>query len=175
MAKVAFSKLKCKVNEDIKTVIFNDIEIEVKQYVPAKELLDASSAITSQVLNDDNNFLNEFKYTVFFELYFIETFSNITFTDKQKEDVLKLYDLIHSSGLFTVIFDAVPDEVKYKFDNDLYTTIQNIYTQKNSALGILESVSNDYSNLNLDVTELQQKMADPNNLTLLKDVMTKLG
>ena len=41
--------------------------------------------------------------------------------------------------------------------------------------GILEMVSNDYSNMSLDATSIRDALADSNNLTLLKDVMTKLG
>ena len=50
-----------------------------------------------------------------------------------------------------------------------------IYTYPNSALGILDSIGRDYSNLNLDATEIQKKLADPENLTLLKNVVEKLG
>ena len=42
-------------------------------------------------------------------------------------------------------------------------------------MGILDTISTDYSNLNLDASEIQKKLSDPNNLTLLKDVLTKLG
>ena len=38
MAKVPFSKLKCKINEEIKQVkLNNEITIEVKQYLPIQE------------------------------------------------------------------------------------------------------------------------------------------
>ena len=46
---------------------------------------------------------------------------------------------------------------------------------KVSVLGILEAVSKDYSNLDFDATQIQKKMADPENLKLVKDVLTKLG
>ena len=42
-------------------------------------------------------------------------------------------------------------------------------------MGILENISADYSNLNLDATEIQSKLADPNNMALLRDVLSKLG
>jgi hypothetical protein len=42
-------------------------------------------------------------------------------------------------------------------------------------LGILDTVKSDYSNLNLEATEIQEKLADPNNLSLLRDVVNKLG
>ena len=39
MAKVAFSKLGLKINNDVKTVVFNEQTIEVKQYLPIEEKL----------------------------------------------------------------------------------------------------------------------------------------
>jgi hypothetical protein len=42
-------------------------------------------------------------------------------------------------------------------------------------LGILDAISTDYSNLSLDASEIQNTIADPDNLALLKDVLTKLG
>jgi len=42
-------------------------------------------------------------------------------------------------------------------------------------LGILDTVSQDYSNLDLDATEIQKKLADKDNLALVRDVLTKLG
>jgi hypothetical protein len=42
-------------------------------------------------------------------------------------------------------------------------------------MGILDSISADYNNLNLDATEIQKKIGDPENMALLKDVLTKLG
>ena len=42
-------------------------------------------------------------------------------------------------------------------------------------MGILETITTDYSNLNLDATEIQQKLADPANMELLRSVLTKMG
>jgi hypothetical protein len=42
-------------------------------------------------------------------------------------------------------------------------------------MGVLETVSTDYSNLNLDAQNIQRALGDSENLTLLKDVITKLG
>ena len=39
----------------------------------------------------------------------------------------------------------------------------------------LDSISQDYSSLQLDAEQIQKSIGDPNNLALLKDVMTKLG
>ena len=45
----------------------------------------------------------------------------------------------------------------------------------NSVYGIMENIANDYSEVGAQAEDIQKKIADPNNLTLLKDVMSKLG
>jgi hypothetical protein len=42
-------------------------------------------------------------------------------------------------------------------------------------MGILDTVSEDYKNLEFDASKIQEHLADPENLTLLKSIMTKLG
>jgi hypothetical protein len=42
-------------------------------------------------------------------------------------------------------------------------------------MGILDIISTDYKNLDLDATEIQKKLADPDNLGLVKDILSKLG
>jgi hypothetical protein len=42
-------------------------------------------------------------------------------------------------------------------------------------LGILETIKTDYSDLNLDATEIQSKLADPENMELLKNILSRLG
>ena len=50
-----------------------------------------------------------------------------------------------------------------------------IYTYRNSVLGLLDIISTDYSSLNLDASEIQKKLADPDNMALLRGVLDKLG
>ena len=44
-----------------------------------------------------------------------------------------------------------------------------------SVFGILDSINKDYNTMNLDATEIQKKLADPENMALLRDVLAKLG
>ena len=57
----------------------------------------------------------------------------------------------------------------------LYKSIESIYAYRNSVMGILENVSADYSNLQLDAQSIQQALGDPNNMGFLREVLTKLG
>mgnify|MGYP006916240342 CR=1 FL=1 len=174
MAKPTFTKLGLKKLNNVKTIQFNDNEIEVKQYLPVENKL---KIITSVLENsaDDNNFANPVKVEVFFNLELIFGYTNITFTEKQKENMSKLYDLLEENGVIAAVVEAIP-ETEYNLLFDwTQETIDAFYSYRNSVLGILEAASADYSNLELDAEKLQKQIADPKNLTLLKDVMEKLG
>lgn len=174
MAKVSFTKLGLKKNEEVGILHINEQDIEVKQYLPINEKLELISSVINSAA-DENNFSNPVKENVFLTLEILYHYTNINFTDKQKEDPVKLYDLIVSSGLVNKVTDLIPEEELDEVINGVAQSVKAIYTYRNSALGILESISKDYSNLDLDATEIQQKLADPDNMALLKQVLTKLG
>ena len=174
MAKVSFTKLGLKKNEDVGILHINEQDIEVKQYLPINEKLELISSVINSA-TDENNFSNPVKENVFLTLEILYHYTNINFTDKQKEDPVKLYDLVVSSGLVNKVTDLIPEEELDEVINGVAQSVKAIYTYRNSALGILESISQDYSALNLEATEIQQKLADPDNMALLKQVLTKLG
>lgn len=174
MAKVSFTKLGLKKNEEVGILHINEQDIEVKQYLPINEKLELISSVINSAA-DENNFSNPVKENVFLTLEILYHYTNINFTDKQKEDPVKLYDLVVSSGLVNKVTDLIPEEELDEVINGVAQSVKAIYAYRNSVLGILESISQDYSALNLDATEIQQKLADPDNMALLKQVLTKLG
>lgn len=173
MAKVPFSKLNLKKIDKVQVVTINGLEVEVKQYLPVAEKLE----LIANVLNnsaDDNNFANPVKTYVLSHLEIIYAYTNLSFTDKQKEDPAKLYDILDTNGIIDSIILAMPPSEYDNLIEDITSTIDAYYKYKNSALGILEAATTDYKNLDLEASDIQKKIADPDNLTLLKDVITKL-
>lgn len=174
MAKIGFTKLSLKRKNEVKTITINNNQIEIKQYLPVNEKLDLIARVINGA-HDQNNFPNPIKIEVIGTLEMIMAYTNISFTEKQKEDIPKLYDLLEENGVIKDIISQIPED-EYNFIIDgINKTVDAVYTYNNSILGILESVSKDYSNLDFDIAQLQKEMADPDNLKLLKDVLTKLG
>lgn len=174
MAKIGFTKLGLKKLDEIKTIEIGENTIEVKQYLPVNEKL----GLIERVINlsqDENNFPNPIKIDVIGSIEMIAAYTNITFTEKQKEDIGKLYDLLEENGIIDKIMRAIP-EVEYEFVSDgIDQTIKAVYGYRNSVLGILDAVKTDYSNLDLEATEIQQKLNDPKALSTVKEVLDKLG
>ena len=176
MAKLSFSKLSLTKNTDIKTIEYNGQNIEVKQYLPINDKATIVATILNYTLNNgENRFPNPLQIEVFTLLQVIEKYTNITFTDKQKEDPAKLYDLITSSGLWNVIMNNLNMDDYHLLLKHIDKSIKSYYEYHNSIFGILDSINNDYSNLNLDATEIAKALGNPEDMSLLREVLAKLG
>lgn len=115
MAKVTFASLKLKIKDDIREIDLDDKKIEVKQYLSAEDKYDLIM-ITLQE-SKENGVYNNFKMDMFFHLNLIFMYTNIQFTDKQREDLIKLYDILESNDIISKVVAAIPeDEYNYLFN-----------------------------------------------------------
>lgn len=179
MAKVPFSKLQASIDGcDCKTFYCNKngekIYYEVKSYLPFKEKLDLISTVTSLSI-DDKGYCNPMKVKLYTTLEVVYAYTNLSFTAKMKEDPFKLYDILVSTGIFQDILNNIAEQEWIDIQSGIKEVINNYYSYRNSAMGILESVSMDYSNLDLDAKKIQESIKDPESLELLKDILSKLG
>jgi hypothetical protein len=174
MAKVSFNKLGLKINNNINTFTFNEQEIEVKEYLSTNEKLSLISDIINNCA-EDQKFYNPGKLEIFSVITIIEYYTNIKFTDKQKEDVVKLYDLFISSNLKTTIFELIPQSELNFISTTITETIKSIYSYNNSIYGILDNVVNDYDGMNFDINHLWEQLANKENLGFLQEVIQKMG
>ena len=175
MAKVPFTKLKCKINIDEVPVQIGEETIAVKQYLPIQEKLALIGRVVELAHMQDENYSNPVKASVFRDLEVFEAYTNITFTDKQKEDPSKLYDILYSSNVLSTVLETIPQEEYASITNGVKDTIEAVYKYQNSVLGILDTIKTDYSNLDLDITKLSSKLTGDENLDMVKNILTKLN
>ena len=175
--KVSFLKLGLKKNTNLIPLEWGDQIIQIKEYLPISEKLELIGNIINKSL-DDNNFINPARLEIYIVLEIMYAYTNINFTDKQKEDFQNLYDLIISSGLWIKVVEILNNTSTKELEiikSASYAVIDEIYKYKNSAQGILRAVTEDYSNLDLDATKLQEKIGNKENVEFLKEVMDKMG
>lgn len=176
MAKVAFSKFGLKPNSEIKTITWGGQDIEVIQYLPVQKKLALIGRVISQAHEQDANYSNPVKIDVFTSLEIVFEYTNITFTDKQKEDIPKLYDIIFSSGLLNAVIDAIPMDEYDIILTGVSDSIEAIYKYQNSALGILELLKGDMESIeNIDVEGMKKALTEIADSNLMKEIVPLLG
>ena len=177
MANISYTKLGINKEElnKVQTVEYNGQTIEVKQYLPVIEKSELITRVLNNSVDENNGYYNLLKMDMYLALEIVYAYSNISFTEKQKEDPMKLYDMLNASRVLNLIIGLVPEGEFYYLNKTVHEMANNIVAYRNSAMGIMERITTDYSNLDLDASAIQKELADPNNMTLLKDILTKLG
>lgn len=107
MAKVSYANLKLKTNTNVKTFDFEGTEIEVLQYLPIEDKY-ALISLTLQNSKEDNIY-NELKLDMYFHLYLVYLYTNLSFTDKQRENENKIYDTLKSNGFIDKMLENLPE------------------------------------------------------------------
>lgn len=174
MAKPTYAKLKLTSSISPKELEWNDQKIEIKQYIPIQDKLE----LVTEILNltaDDNRFYNVGKLRVFKILKILEYYTNLSITDKQKDDPTKMYDELMVSKFYNEVESLIPDNELEELNKILSDTIKQVYKYQNSAYGIMESISGDYSNLNFDIENLRKNISNKENVEFLNQVLTKMG
>lgn len=176
MAKVSFSKLGVKPNSDVEEVKFGNATIEIKQYLPMNDKIQLIERVVNAAAPSSGDRIINWAYVnVMIDLLLVEYYSNISFTEKQKEDTYKFYDNLFGSGLGDLIIDAIPeDELDWIVEN-VNLIIESVFTYKTSAMGIFEGISDDYKNLDLNADDIRAKLADRNGVEFLQEVLDKMG
>lgn len=169
-----FSNLQLSMPTTQASFKFKDNYINFISYLPVNDKLEMISWIINQSA-DELKFYNVGKLKIFKTIAIVQYYTNIDFSAKDLENPAQIYDLLITSNLYNEIVEVLPEKELDWIDSTLKDTIHSIYAYQNSVMGILDTVTTDYKDLNFDVEQLQKNISNPENLTLLKDVVTKLG
>lgn len=141
MAQITFSNLKLKTRNEIKEIDFEGNKIEVKQYLSISDKIDLID-ITLQKAKEDRLY-NPLKVEMYFNLHLVYLYTNIKFTDKQKEDEEKLYNILDSNGLIDAIIAAIPEKEYNSLLAKTNEKIENELKYNTTTAAIISSIIND--------------------------------
>lgn len=139
--KVSYAKLNLKVNNTVKTFKFMDNEVEVLNYLPIEDKYDLIMIALQK--SEEDGIYNELKLDMYFHLYLVFMYTNLSFTDKQRLDEEKIYDHLKSSGILDQVLENIPSNeynTLLTFEEELVKT----YTEYNcSIVSLVQSLIHD--------------------------------
>ena len=99
-------------NTSVKTFNIGEEEVKVLQYLPIEQKNELIYLAIQNAM--ENGQVNLLKLNMFFNLYLAYSYTDIEFTDEEKEAASALYDLLQSSGVIDTII-ANMDEGEYSY------------------------------------------------------------
>lgn len=138
---ISYANMKLKPVTTTHKFEWNGNEIEVLDYLPIEDKYDLIM-ITLQKSSEDG-YYNPIKIDEFFHLHLIYMYTNINFTEKQKEDEHKLYDSLKSNGLIDAFIEQMNEFDYSELFNMLDDTKRELTEYKRSVSGIIQNIITD--------------------------------
>lgn len=139
---ISYANMKLKPINTTHDLLFNDnITIKILNYLPIEDKYDLIMVTLQKSF--ENGYYNPLKMDMYFHLNLIYLYTDINFTEKQREDENKIYDTLKSNGILDAFLKDF-DENEY---NELLTLLEEtkneIMHYKCSTSALLQSIITD--------------------------------
>lgn len=156
---------------DNEEITYEGQTFTVRSWIPMEDKL----ALIGNIINasiDDNTFYNPARLHIFYVMNMVKEYTDIDFKEM---NIMYAYDLLDVSGLWDIIEKYINENEISFIRRNIKETITNIYAYKNSALGMVDAMNQKSEDLQVDGEALQKVIGDPENLTLVKQILDNLG
>ena len=140
MKEVDFKSLNLKVNDSVKTININGIDIEIRNYLPIEDKMDLIQIALQQAENTIG--YDTILIDVYFHLYLVYFYTNIKFTEEEKAEPLKLFDILDSNNIISIVASSIPSAEFEDMKDYLYSQLENNSKFKTSLIYILDILMN---------------------------------
>lgn len=154
-----------------KEITYDGQTFNVRSWIPMEDKL----ALIGNIINasiDDNTFYNPARLHIFYVMNMVKEYTDIDFKDM---NIMYAYDLLDVSGLWDIIEKYIDENEINFIKQNIKETITNIYAYKNSVLGMIDAMNQKSEDLKVDGEALQKVIGNPENLTLVKQILDNLG
>lgn len=138
---ISYANMKLKPVTTTHKFEWNGNEIEVLDYLPIEDKYDLIMITLQKSLED--GYYNPIKIDEFFHLHLIYMYTNINFTEKQKEDEHKLYDSLKSNGLIDAFIEQMNEFDYSELFNMLEDTKREITNYHRTMVSLVQNLITD--------------------------------
>lgn len=134
-----YKDLNLHTDNDMYYIEVQGKKINIKKYLPINDKKDLIE-ITLQKAEEADGTYNEILIDMYFNLHLVYLYTDITFTDEDREDEMKLYDELESSGMLERILNKIPDEEYNVLMDYLKAMRREISSYKHSAAAMVQKL-----------------------------------
>lgn len=155
--------------------VVDDKEILIKTWLPTHDLLQLISRIVNRSV-DEHDYCNPCRVKIVSEVEMVLACSNVEVPDYENADVCEIYDYLYANEIIDAVTVATKETgLWWMVMDSVNEVVDSVYKYSNSARGIIRGITSDLEDVQFDAEAIQEKLGNPENLALLKDILTKLG
>lgn len=143
MAKILVKELRDTIKSmgtsSIKTINFNDLEINILQYLPLQQKINLVGTMVESTINRENglHIIDNNVLELAFRVLLVKEYTNLTLP----KDYMEAYDMLVSSGLYYTIYEHIPEnerrDLRMALNNHI-EAVRDEYEQKNTIQYIIK-------------------------------------
>lgn len=141
MSKVSYASLKLSTDNTVKNFDYNGKQIEILNYLPIEDKYDL--IMTTLQKSREGDIYNTVKLDMYFHLHLIYLYTNLSFTDKQREDEMKIYDNLKSNHFIDSFLAEFSEEEYNELLFLMENEIKNEQTYNLSLASMIKTLVND--------------------------------
>lgn len=155
--------------------VVDDKEILIKTWLPTHDLLQLISRIVNRSV-DEHDYCNPCRVKIVSEVEMVLACSNVEVPDYENADICEIYDYLYANEIIDAVTVATKETgLWWMVMDSVNEVVDSVYKYSNSARGIIRGITSDLEDVQFDAEAIQEKLGNPENLALLKDILTKLG
>lgn len=167
-----FKDLDIKVNKTYKTINFKGQDIKIAEYLP----IDEKIALIDIALQKSmyNGMVHPLQLKKYYELGLIYMYTDVIFSDEDRADEAKLYDVLYCSNFINDVIKAIPAREIQTLAEMLKETKIAIEKHKVSVVGIIETLINTIENEIPHIMDMLNNLTPENAQQLLQMISSKV-
>jgi hypothetical protein len=159
---------------EVKVVNVNGTNVTVKQYLSYQEKLKLiSNIINLLTVNSTTDFLDPVSLDLYMTLEIVEGYTDIKYPEE--ESLGDIYDFLIKNGILKKIMNEIPQEEINFISSSVIKMLEENYKFENSFKGVIKYFIRETEGMAEKTQELQKKLANTENLELVKNIVDKLG
>ena len=139
MAKL--NEFNLKMNNQVNTFTIDNIQVNVKKYLPVSDKIDLIQVALQKAEEDD--IYNEMKLDVYFHLNIIYLYTDIEIGQEEREDEMELYDILESNNIIDQVVAHMEKGEYVELRDYLERMEADSLSYKNTAAAVLNKIIQD--------------------------------
>lgn len=166
MGKTPFSKLKTKISQEVIQVSIpdTDVTLDILTYLPQATKATFIGFVVENSIDQTTGCSSPLRLDTWFSIALAKFYGQITFTDKQLEDVGKVYDILQSNNVFNIIADTIPDEEYNYIKECAEQTAADVARYNTSAAGIIGAMRAESGDLGAQLDAVLKKVKEKDGI-----------